>query len=61
MNPQTIVYLEENATMQMETVQIRGIDSTVRGHQVRLRGRQPRLVVTERLLTHGDSDAPRAT
>ena len=28
MNPQTIVYLEEGATIQMETVQIRGIDST---------------------------------
>ena len=30
MNPQTIVYLGENSSMQMETVQIRGIDSTKR-------------------------------
>ena len=30
MNPQTVVYLEEGATIQMETVQIRGIDSTKR-------------------------------
>ena len=30
MNPQTIVYLGENSTMQMDTVQIRGIDSTLR-------------------------------
>ena len=30
MNPTTIVYLDEGASIQMETVQIRGIDSTVR-------------------------------
>lgn len=30
MNPQTIVYLGENSTMQMDTIQIRGIDSTLR-------------------------------
>lgn len=30
MNPQTVVYLEEGASIQMETVQIRGIDSTKR-------------------------------
>ncbi len=30
MNPTTIVYLEEGATMQMDTIQIRGIDSTKR-------------------------------
>ena len=30
MNPQTIVYLGEGASMQMETVQIRGVDSTKR-------------------------------
>ena len=30
MNPQTIVYLGEGSTMQMDTVQIRGIDSTKR-------------------------------
>ena len=30
MNPKTVVYLGENASMQMDTVQIRGIDSTKR-------------------------------
>ena len=30
MNPKTVVYLGENSTMQMDTVQIRGIDSTKR-------------------------------
>ena len=30
MNPKTVVYLGENSSMQMETVQIRGIDSTKR-------------------------------
>ena len=30
MNPKTVVYLGENSTMQMDTIQIRGIDSTKR-------------------------------
>lgn len=30
MNPQTIVHLKEGAHMEMETTQIKGIDSTVR-------------------------------
>ena len=42
MNPKTVVYLGENSTMQMDTIQIRGIDSTKRETRLRLRGRQPR-------------------
>ena len=30
MNPGTVVHLEENAYMEMETTQIKGIDSTNR-------------------------------
>ena len=30
MNPQTVVYLDEGATIQMDTTQIRGVDSTKR-------------------------------
>ena len=30
MNPETVVYLDENATMEMETTQIKGIDSSKR-------------------------------
>ena len=56
MNPQTIVYLEEGASIQMETVQIRGIDSTRRDTKI-VCGRGAEAVVTERLLTHGDQTA----
>ena len=56
MNPQTIVYLEEGATIQMETVQIRGIDSTLRDTQFYCEAGSE-VVVTERLLTHGAQTA----
>ena len=56
MNPQTIVYLGENASMQMETVQIKGIDSTKRFTKfVCEKGAEA--VLTERLLTHGAQSA----
>ena len=42
MNPQTIVYLEEGASIQMDTVQIRGIDSTKRYTKIVCgKGRRP--------------------
>ena len=56
MNPETVVYLEEGASIQMETVQIRGIDSTKRSTKI-VCGRDAEAVVTERLLTHGDQVA----
>ncbi len=56
MNPETVVYLEEGASIQMETVQIRGIDSTKRGTKI-VCGKGAEAVVTERLLTHGDQTA----
>ena len=56
MNPQTIVYLGENSTMQMDTVQIRGIDSTKRETKI-VCGKDAEAVVTERLMTHGDQVA----
>ena len=52
MNPQTIVYLGEGSTMEMETVQIRGIDSTKRFTKFVCEAGSE-VVVTERLLTHG--------
>ena len=52
MNPQTIVYLDEGATIQMDTVQIRGIDSTKRCTKL-VCGKGAEAVITERLLTHG--------
>ena len=56
MNPQTIVYLEEGAVLQMDTVQIRGVDSTKRYTKI-VCGKGAEAVVTERLLTHGDQVA----
>ena len=59
MNPQTIVYLEEGASIQMDTVQIRGVDSTKRYTKI-VCGKGAEAVITERLLTDGrqvtDSD-----
>ena len=52
MNPQTVVYLGEGSTMQMDTVQIRGIDSTNRYTKFVCEAGSE-VVVTERLLTHG--------
>ena len=56
MNPQTIVYLEEGASIQMDTVQIRGVDSTKRYTKI-VCGKGAEAVVTERLLTHGEQVA----
>ena len=56
MNPKTVVYLGENSTMQMDTVQIRGIDSTKRETKI-VCGKDAEAVVTERLMTHGDQVA----
>ena len=56
MNPQTIVHLGENSTMQMDTVQIRGIDSTKRDTKIVCEAGSE-IVITERLLTHGKQEA----
>ena len=56
MNPQTVVYLGENSTIQMDTVQIRGIDSTKRMTRFVCEAGSE-VVVTERLLTHGQQAA----
>lgn len=52
MNPATVAYLEEGASLQMDTSQIGGIDSTRRDTRI-VCGRDADVVVTERLLTHG--------
>ena len=56
MNPETIVDLGEGSEMEMEMVQIKGIDSTLRVTTARL-AKQAKLVVTERLMTHGNQTA----
>jgi len=55
-NPQTVVYLEEGASIQMETTQIRGVDSTKRDTKIVV-GKDAEAVITEKLLTHGSQTA----
>lgn len=56
LNPGTEVYMEESSTMEMEMVQIKGVDSTDRRTRAELKS-GARLVVRERLMTHGDQTA----
>ena len=55
-NPKTVVYLEEGASIQMETTQIRGVDSTKRDTRIVV-GKNAEAVITEKLLTHGSQTA----
>lgn len=56
MNPTTEVYQEEGSSVEMEMVQIKGVDSTYRKNLAQL-GKGARLVIRERLLTHGEQKA----
>lgn len=56
MNPTTVVYLDENAYMEMETAQIKGINSTKRKTQAELK-KGATLVIHEKILTHGSQYA----
>ncbi len=52
MNPETVVYLEENAYLEMETTQIKGIDSTKRVTRADMKAGS-NFIVKEKLYTHG--------
>lgn len=56
MNPGTEVYQAEGSTVEMEMVQIKGVDSTVRSTAAKLDA-GAKLVVRERLMTHGEQHA----
>ena len=53
MNPTTHIELGEGAYMEMDTTQIKGIDSTERVTTARL-GERATLIVREKLMTHGE-------
>lgn len=55
-NPDTIVELDEGAYCEIETIQIRGVDSTKRYTKVTA-GKDAELMITEKLLTHGEQSA----
>ena len=52
LNPQTIIYIEEDGYLEMDTVQIKGVDSTVRTTTAELKDRAT-LIIKEKIMTHG--------
>ena len=56
MNPTTVIELEEGAYLEMETTQIKGVDSTDRKTFAKLE-KDSTLVVYEKIMTHGEQYA----
>lgn len=57
LNPQTVVYLAEGASISMETSQIAGVDDTKRYTKCVAQGAGAEILITEKLLTHDDQRA----
>lgn len=56
LNPTTRVYMAEGSSCEMEMTQIEGVSSTVRESTAHL-GKNAKLTVVEKLLTHGNQSA----
>lgn len=56
LNPTTLITMEEGASCEMEMVQIGGVSSTVRKTDATL-GKDAKLLITERLMTHDNQSA----
>ena len=56
LNPKTIIEVAENSIAELEMIQIKGVDRTVRETEVRLH-KNSRLIVSERLLTYLEQTA----
>ena len=56
MNPTTEVFMEKNSYMEMETAQIKGVDSTKRVTRAKL-AEGATLITHEKIMTHGDQVA----
>lgn len=56
MNPQTVIHLEKGASMELETTQIGGVDSTERKTTATV-GEDATLIIREKLLTEGSQTA----
>lgn len=56
LNPGTEVYQEEGSSVEMEMVQIKGVDDTNRTTKAELE-KNAKLVIRERLMTHGNQKA----
>ena len=56
MNPTTEITMASNSYMEMETTQIKGVDSTIRKSSAKLADNAT-LIIKEKLMTHGDQFA----
>ena len=56
LNPVTIIYQDEDSYMEMETAQIKGVDSTKRDTKATL-GDRATLIIKEKIMTHDDQYA----
>ena len=59
MNPETVIHMDENSYFYMDTVQIKGVDSTDRVTMADLKA-GAKLEVSEKLMTHGVQTAKTA-
>ncbi len=56
LNPQTIIHLKNGAILEMESIQIKGVDSTNRKTDAFLSD-DSKLIIKERIMTHGNQTA----
>ena len=56
LNPVTKIYMEEDSVFTLDTVQIKGVDSTVRETEIEM-GANAKLYVIEKLMTHDQQTA----
>lgn len=56
LNPTTVIHMEEGGFMDMDSVQIKGVDSTIRTTEADLK-EDASLVIHERIMTHGQQKA----
>ena len=56
LNPVTVCHLDEGSYMEMETVQIKGVDSTNRKTKADLKANAT-LIIGEKIFTHGNQNA----
>ncbi|MDO5516275.1 MAG: SufD family Fe-S cluster assembly protein [Clostridium sp.] len=56
LNPETIVNISDGGYMEMETTQIKGVDSTNRVTKAKL-GDNATLIIKEKIFTHGNQEA----
>jgi len=56
LNPQTIMHLKDSAAMEMQSLQIKGVDSTIRETKAYLAANS-NLIISEKIYTHGSQTA----